>query len=180
MDSYEWGYWDFPSNRKVPLNLKGFSMEELDINYDKLVEKSLKHVVIEALKIAADEGLPGEHHFYITFKTSHPNARISAQLLNQYPDEMTIVLQHQFANLMVGETYFEVDLSFGGIPQTLRIPYDAIIYFADPHAKFGLSFNSGDELMNKNIDSDDFVEEKKVKKASGSATVIDIEAFRKK
>lgn len=155
-------------------------MEELEINYDKLVEKALKHVVIEALNLAADEGLPGEHHFYITFKTCHPATRISAQLLNQYPEEMTIVLQHQFANLMVGETYFEVDLSFGGIPQTLRIPYDAISYFADPYAKFGLSFNSGEDMMNKNIDSDDFVEENKMKKASGSATVIDIEAFRKK
>lgn len=155
-------------------------MEELEINYDKLVEKALKHVVIGALNIAAEEGLPGEHHFYITFRTTHPAVRISAQLINQYPDEMTIVLQHQFANLMVGETYFEVDLSFGGIPQTLRIPYESIIYFADPYAKFGLSFNSGEDMMNKNIDSEDFRDNKKVKKASGSATVIDIEAFRKK
>jgi len=116
-------------------------MTELHINYDKLVEKSLKNVVIEALKIAADEGLPGEHHYYISFKTNHPVTRISAQLLNQYPEDMTIVLQHQFANLMIGETYFEVDLSFSGIPQTLRIPYEAITYFADPHAKFALSFS---------------------------------------
>ena len=118
---------------------------ELEINYDKLVEKSLKYVVVEALKIAAEEGLPGEHHFYITFKTSHPAARLSSQLLNQYPEEMTIVLQHQFANLMIGATYFEVDLSFGGVPQTLRIPYDAITYFADPYAKFALSFGSSDD-----------------------------------
>ena len=86
-------------------------MNDMEINYDKLVEKSLKYVVVEALKIAADEGLPGEHHFYITFKTNHPNARVSAHLLNQYPEEMTIVLQHQFANLMIGSTYFEVDLT---------------------------------------------------------------------
>ena len=141
--------------------------DELDINYDKLVEKALKHVVIEALKIAADEGLPGEHHFYITFKTAHPAARLSAQL------------QHQFANLMVGETYFEVDLSFGGIPQTLRIPYDAITYFADPYAKFGLSFNSGDMSLSDTIDEEPIMQ-KEQPKAPASATIIDIDAFRKK
>lgn len=154
-------------------------MEELEINYDKLIEKALKQVVVEALKIAADEGLPGEHHFYITFKTEHPQTRISAQLINQYPQEMTIVLQHQFANLMVGEHYFEVDLSFGGILQTLRVPYDAITYFADPYAKFGLSFNVGEEPLNKELESDDFSERQPLKKASGSATVISIDEFRK-
>lgn len=156
-------------------------MDNLDINYDKLVEKALKHVVIEGLKIAADEGLPGEHHFYITFKTTHPSVRLSANLLNQYPEEMTIVMQHQFANLMVGETYFEVDLSFGGIPQTLRIPYDAIVYFADPYAKFGLSFNSASEYEANGLDDIDMVhDEPEVKKVSGSAEVISIDEFRKK
>ncbi len=156
-------------------------MENMEINYDKLVEKALKHVVIEALKIAADEGLPGEHHFYITFKTTHPGVRLSAHLLNQYPEEMTIVMQHQFANLMVGETYFEVDLSFGGIPQTLRVPYDAISYFADPYAKFGLSFNSANELDSIALDGNDLSEEEpEVKKVSGSAEVISIDELRKK
>ncbi len=150
--------------------------KELEINYDKLVEKSLKYVVVEALKIAAEEGLPGEHHFYITFKTSHPAARLSSQLLNQYPEEMTIVLQHQFANLMIGTTYFEVDLSFGGVPQTLRIPYEAISYFADPYAKFALSFGSSDD--NFAVMTDDEPEE--VKKASGAATVVSIDEYRKK
>ena len=91
-----------------------------EINYDKLMEKALKHVVIEALKIASDEGLPGEHHFYISFKTNHPDVRMSSDLLNQYPEDMTIVLQHQFANLMLSEDYFEVDLSFSNIPHTFR------------------------------------------------------------
>lgn len=155
-------------------------IDEFDINYDKLVEKALKHVAIEALKIASDEGLPGDHHFYITFKTNHPQTRISAQLMNQYPEEMTIVLQHQYANLMIGETYFEVDLSFGGIPQTLRIPYEAIAYFADPAAKFGLSFNISDEHLHKELAHEDFADEQEVKKVSGSATVISIDSFRKK
>ena len=149
-------------------------MNEFEINYDKLVEKSLKNVVIEALKIAAEEGLPGEHHYYISFKTNHPVARISSQLLDQYPEDMTIVLQHQFANLMLGDAYFEVDLSFSGIPQTLRIPYDAITYFADPHAKFALSF-SYDNEQSAAIDTDN-----EPPAEPKQAPVISLEDYRKK
>lgn len=152
-----------------------------EINYDKLIEKSLKNVVVEALKIAEHQGLPGEHHFYITFKTNHPQTKLSAQLMNQYPEEMTIVLQHQFSNLTIEKNLFSVDLSFGGILQTLVIAYDSITYFADPHAKFGLSFNLSDEALNRDLDSSPiFDEEKEEKKVSGSATVISIDAFRKK
>ena len=150
-----------------------------EINYDKLIEKSLKNVVVEALKIAEDQGLPGENHFYITFKTNHPGTKISAQLKNQYPEEMTIVLQHQYANLIVEKNYFSVDLSFGGILQTLTLPFDAVIYFADPHAKFGLSFNLSEDLTRKELEDD---EEKPApaKVSGGNATVISIDAFRKK
>lgn len=147
-----------------------------EINYDKLMEKALKHVVIEALRVASEEGLPGEHHFYISFKTNHSGVRISADLLNQYPQDMTIVLQHQFANLMLSEDYFEVDLSFSNIPHTLRIPYEAITYFADPHAKFALSFAPND--YNTGSVSD---KEEPMKKVSGeTAEVVSIDAFRKK
>lgn len=156
-----------------------------EINYDKLIEKSLKNVVIEALKIAEDQGLPGENHFYITFKTNHPQTKISAQLKSQYPEEMTIVLQHQFSNLLVDKTSFCVDLSFGGVPQTLTIPYDAIIYFADPSAKFGLSFN---EDISKNENDSDLASNGESsrssnaenKESSAPARVISIDAFRKK
>lgn len=152
-----------------------------EINYDKLIEKSLKNVVVEALKIAEKQGLPGEHHFYITFKTNHPSSKVSPQLKNQYPEEMTIVLQHQFSNLSVESSFFSVDLSFGGVLQTLVIPFDAITYFADPHAKFGLSFNLNEDSLNKELDTPAvFDEENEAKKVSGSATVISIDAFRKK
>ena len=150
-------------------------MENEQINYDKLMEKALKHVVIEALNIAAEEGLNGENHFYISFKTNHPDVRMSADLLDQYPEDMTIVLQHQFANLMLSENYFEVDLSFSSVPHTLRIPYDAITYFADPHARFALSFAS-EQDMEKSHARD--VESKKV--SGGTAEVVSIDAFRKK
>ena len=140
------------------------------------MEKALKHVVIEALKIASDEGLPGEHHFYISFKTNHPDVRMSSDLLNQYPEDMTIVLQHQFANLMLSENYFEVDLSFSNIPHTLRIPYDSITYFADPHARFALSFAPSEYAPISDEDAS-----QPMKKASGeTAEVVSIDAFRKK
>ena len=100
-----------------------------EINYDKLIEKALKQVVVEALKIAETQGLPGENHFYITFRTNHPGTIIPRDLLIQYPDSMTIVLQHQYSNLEVGTDSFSVELSFGGRPQTLVIPYEAITYF---------------------------------------------------
>ena len=156
------------------------------INYDKLIEKSLKHVVIEALKIAEEQGLPGEHHFYITFRTNHPRTNISDQLRQQYPEEMTIVLQHQFSNLMVMDDYFSVELSFGGIPQTLTIPFVAITYFADPHAKFGLSFNISDESFGKPLTHQDIIneieepQEEAQKVSNGVAPVISIDAYRKK
>jgi len=89
---------------------------------------------------------------------------------------MTIVLQHQFANLMLSETYFEVDLSFNSIPHTLRIPYDAITYFADPHARFALSFSSSEETS---LSSDDIETEPK-KVSGGTAEIVSIDAFRKK
>ena len=101
---------------------------------------------------------------------------MSSNLLDQYPQEMTIVLQHQFANLMLSENYFEVDLSFSNIPHTLRIPYDSITYFADPHARFALSFAAGEYAP-----SDDERTSQPMKKVSGeTAEVVSIDAFRKK
>ena len=155
-----------------------------EINYDKLIEKSLKNVVVEALKIAERQGLPGENHFYITFKTNHPQTHISDQLKSQYPEEMTIVIQHQFSNLVVENKGFGIDLSFGGIRQSLFIPFDSITYFADPYAKFGLSFNFDDEPISHNTDHDlteelELDEEQK-KTSNGVATVVSIDAFRKK
>lgn len=153
-----------------------------EINYDKLIEKSLKHVVVEALKIAERQGLPGENHFYITFKTTHPQVSMSEGLKNQYPNEMTIVIQHQYSNLVVANNYFSIDLSFNGIPQTLTIPYEAITYFGDPYAKFGLSFNSADEPEEAagSLFTDEEDAEEPKKASGGIATVVSIDAFRKK
>ena len=116
-----------------------------EIDYDKLVEQALKNVVYYALKIVEEQGLPGDNHFYITFRTDHKGTVVSHNLKVQYPESMTIVLQNQFSNLVVRHNSFSVDLSFGGILQTITVPYEAITYFADPSAKFGLSFESIDD-----------------------------------
>ena len=147
-----------------------------EINYDGLIEKSLKHVVVEALKIAERQGLPGENHFYITFKTNHPGTIIPQDLSIQYPEAMTIVLQHQYSNLVVSDEVFSVELSFGGRLQPLSIPFDAITYFADPYAKFGLSFSF---YENGDVHSlEDLEPEKKV--SGETAQIISFDSFRKK
>ena len=118
-----------------------------EINYDELIEKSLRNVVYLALKIVEEQGLPGESHFYISFKTDFPGTVISQNLKVQYPETMTIVLQNQFSNLVVRHNNFSVDLSFGGIEQTITIPFEGITYFADPSAKFGLSFETEESIF---------------------------------
>jgi len=112
--------------------------------YDAWTEDALRHVVASALLYAADEGLPGEHHYYLTFRTDHPGVVVPPRLRAQYPQEMTIVLQHQFWDLKVDREagLFSVGLSFGGVPATLAVPFDAITAFADPHVRFGLRFQA--------------------------------------
>lgn len=119
--------------------------EDSLIRYDLMVQEALRHVIKEALNLAASEGLPGEHHYYITFSTTHPGVDMPDSLRAQYPEEMTIVLQHQFWQLSVGEAEFSVTLSFSGVPQTLIVPYTAVSAFADPHVRFGLQFHPVEE-----------------------------------
>lgn len=112
--------------------------------YDDWTEDALRHVMVRALRHVAANGLPGEHHFYITFRTDHPGTVIPARLRAQYREEMTIVLQHQFWDLTVDEIagLFTVGLSFGGVASTLRIPLAAVTAFADPYVKYGLRFRA--------------------------------------
>jgi uncharacterized protein len=105
-----------------------------------MVEAALRGVVREALARAAAKGLPGAHHFYITFRTRFPGVALPDYLGQQYPDEMTVVLEHQFWDLDVSEACFSVTLSFQNKPERLVIPFDAITAFADPAVKFGLQF----------------------------------------
>lgn len=117
------------------------TMTVTKLSYEKMVEDALRGVLRQALQITAAQGLPGSHHFYITFDTTHPDVKIADTLRAQHPNEMTIVLQHQFWDLKVQQDLFEITLSFSGVSQRLIIPFAAVTAFADPHAKFGLQFH---------------------------------------
>ena len=110
------------------------------IRYDVLVRDALRGVLRRVLTDAAAHGLPGEHHFFITFLSKAEGVKLSARLLEQYPEEMTIILQHQFWDLVVSEDRFEVGLSFARIPERLVVPFNAIKSFVDPSAPFNLTF----------------------------------------
>ena len=156
------------------------------IRYDILVQEALRGVVRKVLSEVVKTGLPGEHHFYISFFTKAPGVRMSQRLLDQYDKEMTIVIQNQYWDLKVTETGFEVGLSFDGIPETLGIPFSAIKGFFDPSVQFGLQFDpatapgseavesAADETVESTAASADGVEE-----APGEK-VVSLDAFRKK
>src|SRR5215813_12539929 len=112
------------------------------IRYDLLTQEALRSVLRRVLQDAATKGLPGDHHFYISFNTGAPGVRLSKRLRAQYPEEMTIVLQHQFRDLTVSEQTFEVGLSFSGVSEHLVVPFDAIKRFFDPSVQFGLQFET--------------------------------------
>ena len=110
------------------------------IRYDLLTQQALRGVVHSVLTDTAKKGLPGDHHFYISFDTRADGVHMSDRLRAQYPEEMTIILQHQFWDLKVDEEEFEVGLSFGGVPERLTVPFEAINGFFDPSVQFGLQF----------------------------------------
>jgi hypothetical protein len=118
------------------------SMPTDHIRYDLLAQEALRGVLRRVLTDVAKNGLPGEHHFYVTFDTGAPGLKISERLRTENPEEMTIVLQHQFWDLIVTEDAFEVGLSFKGIPERLLIPFEAVKGFFDPSVQFGLQFET--------------------------------------
>ena len=123
------------------------------IRYDLLTQQALRGVVRNILTDAAKKGLPGDHHFYISFDTQADGVKLSDRLRAQYPEEMTIILQHQFWDLAVTEQGFEVGMSFGGIPEKLYVPFAAIGGFFDPSVQFGLQFEEiaeGQDVANPN------------------------------
>ena len=111
-------------------------------HYDALVDDALRSVVKRVLVQVAEKGLPGSHHFYISFRSTDPGVELPDYLRAKYPEEMTIVLQHQYWNLRVHDTWFEVELSFDNVPEHLVIPFDAVKGFLDPAVQFGLQFET--------------------------------------
>ena len=114
------------------------------IRYDVLAQAALRGVVRTVLADVAKKGLPGEHHFKITFNTTAPGVRLSDRMRAQYPEAMTIVLQHQFWDLHVDDNAFEVGLSFGGVAERLAVPFEAVTAFYDPAVQFGFQFETLD------------------------------------
>jgi hypothetical protein len=156
--------------------------------YDKMVERALRGVVREALARTVASGLPGTHHFYITFQTKHPGTNIPESLSSQYPEDMTIVLEHQFWDLEIEEDHFAVTLSFQNRPERLVIPFEAITAFTDPSCKFGLQFqaNEGDAAdagATETAAKPTKIEAKKepaADKGAKTGEVVALDAFRKK
>lgn len=127
-------------------------MDEVKLHYDLWIEEALRQVIHRALALTAEEGLHGDHHFYVTFRTGGPGVAIPPYLRAQHPDEMTIVLQHQFDDLTITDEGFSVVLRFNGKPEKLEIPFDAVTSFADPSVNFGL------QLKTVDMDDDEFEE----------------------
>ena len=139
------------------------------LDYDLFLQNSKRYMIREILKQVADEGLSSENHFLISFRTNREDVLIPDFVRAKYPEEITIILQHQFENLIVNDTFFEVDLAFGGVHSTLRIPYTAITQFGDPSQNFGFLLtpqNPPKKQKNKDINE--------------SPVVIDLEKYRKK
>ena len=164
--------------------------EEIELDYEYLAQRALKRVVHDALKVTAELGkVPGKHHFYIEFETGAAGVAIPADLRAAYPERMTIVLQHQFDDLAVGEDGFSVVLRFKGRPSRLVVPYSAMTAFSDPGASFGLRF-SADETATDDAPPTDRAPPRDEAQASGGAApahgqgegaqVLSLDKFRKK
>ena len=151
------------------------------MHYEAMAQEALRGVVKAALKrAAAPEGLPGAHHFYITFKTEAPGVSGPNDLLGKYPDEMTIVLQHQYWDLAPGETFFSVTLKFGGQPKRLSVPYAAVTRFYDPSVQFLLQFESAASNTTTLPVAQDEPTEPPTETDPDAPNVVSLDTFRKK
>ena len=153
------------------------------IDYGTLMHRAMRGLIQQVLTDVADHGLPGQHHFFITFDTMHPDVEMADWLSDRYPEEMTVVMQHWFDNLEVTDDGFAVTLNFGDRPEPLYIPYDAIRTFVDPSVEFGLRFETQEETPD-DIDRPTPVEttgsDKPAKPAKGgNAEVVSLDKFRK-
>jgi len=162
-------------------------MSDDPLDYPRMVREALLDVPRQALRLAAREGLPGEHHFYVSFRAGDPGVSVSPSVRARHPEEMTIVLQHQYWDLAVGDDAFSVTLRFGGAPERLHVPYAALTAFADPSAEFGLRFDRPGEARVVKAGQDEAPDETGPTEGVESAgedgarraTVVDIRAFRR-
>ena len=172
-------------------------MKNKDINYSIIVDEAMRSIVKRTLKIIVqrDSKLPGNHHFYITADLAHPEIKVSSKLRDKYQDKITVVIQHQFSDLIVEDSFFEVTLNFNSIPEKLHIPFASVLSFADPSCSFGLQFDEIDEEYFDEEDDDFQLQiEENTEKSKGkeknqdskkddknsNSKVISLDSFRKK
>lgn len=161
-------------------NMKS-AMKNRSLDYDAYIQKALRQVVHDILADVAAHGLPGDHHFYITFATNHPWVEIPPHLKEDYPDEMVIVLQHEFWDLEVKHDSFSVTLCFDDIDERITIPFMALLNFVDPSVKFGLQFCPTFETTSEPPPAEQpSAELPQVPRAQSGANVVSLDDFRNK
>lgn len=150
-----------------------------DIDYGNLMHRAMRGLIHEVLQDVEANGLPGQHHFFITFDTMHPDVVIADWLSDRYPDEMTVVMQHWYDKLKVGEEGFGVTLNFGETPEALYIPFDSIRTFVDPSVEFGLRFESPEDGEIEEDDEGAPMDEDVIPDQTTEAEVVSLDSFRK-
>ncbi|MFO1105107.1 MAG: ClpXP protease specificity-enhancing factor SspB [Amaricoccus sp.] len=148
------------------------------INYRQMVNRAFRQVMVEVLSQVAREGLPGKHHFFITFDTTHTGVDMAQSLKQRYPQEMTIVLQDWFADLAVLKDRFTVTLNFGNVPEPIVIPFEAVKTFVDPSAEFGFKFEPQEPVPDEEGTDDEPPPPTPIK-PSGDGAVVSLDKFRK-
>jgi len=155
------------------------------IDYGNLMHEAMRGLIRKVLQDVSDQGLPGNHHFFITFDTSHPDAELADWLSDRYPDEMTVVMQHWYDGLDVGADGFAITLNFGDAPEPLYIPYDAIRTFVDPSVEFGLRFeqqeteDEDEDRDEATLDQTDEEELEVAEEPAKHAEIVSLDSFRK-
>lgn len=152
------------------------------IDYGNLMHRAMRHLIQSVLTDVGKNGLPGAHHFFITFDTAHPDVAIADWLKARYPEEMTIVIQHWFDNLEVTDDGFSITLNFGNQPEPLVIPFDAVRTFVDPSVEFGLRFEShaeSDDEDEDDLDTEDDDDNDDEPPTPHNAQVVSLDKFRK-
>jgi hypothetical protein len=157
-------------------NRKGRLMAR-SIDYGNLMHRAMRGLIQSVLTEVAEEGLPGAHHFFITFDTTHPDVQIADWLKERYPTEMTVVIQHWFENLSVTDEGFSVTLNFGNNPEPMVIPFDALRTFVDPSVEFGLRFETQEQ--DEDEDDEDIEVEAEDEPVRQDAEIVSLDQFRK-
>ena len=150
------------------------------INYAQMMQKAMQGLMIDVLKKTSINGLPGNHHYFISFKTKSEGVIVADWIKERYPEEMTIVIQHWFDNLHVNDNYFSITLNFGDNPENLTIPWDSILTFVDPSVEFGLRF---EDEENKDNDTHEEIPESNmvvIEEEDNVAEIVNLDSFRKK